>query len=471
MNYRFVASKTGRINTGAWLLSALFAVLFTLYGVVERRDLLHQAGLDAQQIAGQTALAADGTLDASRQLLKAIKVLASTSKDAPHIRRLLLDWKAENKYVMDLLILSGEGNIQHWTGTDPLPDVKERDYFRAHLQAGKRHLYLGPPLLSKVHLGQWFFALSEDVRDEQGQLQAVVVAIIDIALFKDRLTGFLSSPRNTQILAAPDGTIYTRSPDHDRFVGQQIAEVRPQGIRPEADAGRPFTLTSPLDAQPRIAALSRLPNYPLYAVGTLNLNDVYAPWYQRLAVISTLWLLITAGALWVARRLSADVTLQERLANTDGLTGIPNRRAILSTASQFENAGRLKATLSLLMVDVDHFKQVNDRFGHQSGDAVLRQISDTLRQHCRTTDVVGRYGGEEFLVLMPETAADGAARVAEKLRAAVASLPANPVTVTISIGMATTSAQHPTLQAALSRADKALYAAKAAGRNCLRAAD
>ena len=449
-------------------MSVIFAVLFAIYGVVDRNALRHQAGLQAQQIAGQTALAADGTIDAAHQLLKALKVLASTPRDAARIKSTLLEWKSENRYVMDLLILSAEGHIQHWTGTDPPPDVRNRVYFREHLLAGEKRLHIGKPLLSKVETGKWFFALSEDLRNEQGQLQAVVVAIINIEQFKDRLTGFLSSPQTTQILAAPDGTIYTRFPNHDRFVGQQVADARLQGIRVEGEQGKPFTLTSPLDDEQRIAALRRLPNHPLYAVGSLKLSDVYAPWYERLYIVSTLWLLLTVGALWVARQLRANIEFQERLANTDGLTGIPNRRAILSAASELEQAEQ--GNLSLLMIDIDHFKQVNDKFGHQTGDAVLRQVADTLRQHCRATDIVGRYGGEEFLVLMPTTTAEGATRVAEKLRAAVEGLASDPIAVTISIGLASTNPNHPTLQETLSHADQALYAAKAAGRNCLRTA-
>src|SRR5262249_38761662 len=110
------------------------------------------------------------------------------------------------------------------------------------------------------------------------------------------------------------------------------------------------------------------------------------------------------------------------LANQDGLTGIYNRRYFEQRIlDELERHKRYSGSLALVLLDIDHFKKLNDEFGHLLGDEVLRQVSNMFRQHLRKVDVVCRYGGEEFAILVPETAADNAFAVAEKLRRMVES--------------------------------------------------
>jgi diguanylate cyclase (GGDEF)-like protein len=464
-------SKTRSIDFAAWGVVFIFALLFTTYGIADRRTLLNEAGDEAVVIASQTALAADGVLGSSKQLLRAMKVLATAPIDKEEIRRTLLDWKGESKYTMDLLILSGEGKITHWTGNGTPPTVTDRDYFRAHQASNGKLVHVGQPLISKVHSGKWFFAISEDIRNAQGKLQAVVVAILDLNLLSDRLSLPLSRNGNTQVLAGLDGMIYARNPENSSFIGKTVSSI---GANASGIPGAPpaaFSIISAIDGKPRIAAITHLNDFPLLAAGSLATEEVLEPWQERLAIVTTLWLLISIGALTVAKQLKADIKLQEKLANTDSLTGIHNRRAILSVATGLRQAKPDASPLSLLMIDIDHFKRINDSSGHAAGDEVLRKVSSTLRKTCRGTDIVGRYGGEEFLVLMPDTQTDGAVKLAEKLRSAVEKIVDTPTPVTISIGVATTSHSGQTLPEALSHADRALYAAKAAGRNCIRRAD
>jgi len=158
----------------------------------------------------------------------------------------------------------------------------------------------------------------------------------------------------------------------------------------------------------------------------------------------------------------------EGLATTDSLTGLSNRRqfdAALGTAFSF--AQRQKIPLSLLIIDVDHFKSYNDEFGHTAGDEILRTVAAILRDGMREHDTVARYGGEEFAVLMPATNALDCRNPAERLRTAVADYhwPFRPVTV--SIGAASTSTATPSVSALVEAADQALYRSKRAGRNRL----
>ncbi len=159
------------------------------------------------------------------------------------------------------------------------------------------------------------------------------------------------------------------------------------------------------------------------------------------------------------------------LALTDELTGLYNRRYVLAHLDELVARGRDCADTALMMFDIDHFKSVNDQHGHPAGDDVLRQLAARALRGVRSVDLVARFGGEEFVVVMPETTLPAAIAVAERLRAAVAGEPfilqanAQALPVTISIGVAVVADGGDTVEKLLKRADDALYDAKHAGRN------
>jgi len=158
----------------------------------------------------------------------------------------------------------------------------------------------------------------------------------------------------------------------------------------------------------------------------------------------------------------------ENLARLDALTGVLSRRALLEALdAEVERAERYGSTLACLMLDLDKFKDFNDAYGHQFGDEVLRRIARVISEQCRTTDHLGRYGGEEFLIILPETEIHGATMFAERVRSAVAetSLGENEERVTLSIGVAEWSDSDGSASRLIAEADRALLAAKAAGRN------
>jgi two-component system, cell cycle response regulator len=158
------------------------------------------------------------------------------------------------------------------------------------------------------------------------------------------------------------------------------------------------------------------------------------------------------------------------LALTDELTGLYNRRYVFAHLTSL--LGRVGGgETALMLFDIDHFKQVNDGYGHPAGDEVLRDIAERAVRQVRSVDLVGRLGGEEFAVVMPETSLGDAVAVAERLRGAVADEPfmlqgkSDKLPITVSVGIAMTGEGGDTLESLLKRADEALYAAKNAGRN------
>ncbi len=167
-------------------------------------------------------------------------------------------------------------------------------------------------------------------------------------------------------------------------------------------------------------------------------------------------------------RLFAEV---RRLAITDDLTRLYNRRHTYELARiEFKRALRYKRPISAIMIDIDHFKHVNDQFGHPGGDEVLRFIAEKMRLYLRDADILGRYGGEEFLIVLPETDSAGAMVVAERIRKAIAeaSIPTEKgeATITLSLGVAAYNETTHDLETLIARADQALYVSKYKGRNC-----
>jgi diguanylate cyclase (GGDEF)-like protein len=194
--------------------------------------------------------------------------------------------------------------------------------------------------------------------------------------------------------------------------------------------------------------------------GCFNVSDV-----QSLESVADICATAIQNAHYVER--------VKRLAYLDGLTGIFNRRYFeLRIEEELERARRFNSGMAVIMVDIDQFKRLNDEFGHLLGDEVLRQVSSIFSQQLRKIDVVCRYGGEEFAVLLSQTSQQHAMGVAEKLRRMVDSwqFPGVPRSVTISAGVATCPDHGSTREELVKAADAGLYAAKQAGRNCVREA-
>lgn len=221
---------------------------------------------------------------------------------------------------------------------------------------------------------------------------------------------------------------------------------------------------------PRLARATLLVMAALYLVGTQRpaLADLpFLDWRLPLALLAAYGLLLHYLGVWVRQvdALMASLDRESVLAKaaaTDALTGLPNRRAAEAMIDTALQAGK---PLALLSIDVDHFKDVNDAFGHEGGDAVLCSLARTLAAHLRSSDTVCRWGGEEFLVLLTGAEADEAVRIAGRLRRAVRDESGGwlaPVTVSIGIAWAR---QGDATSDVVRRADAAMYRAKGAGRD------
>jgi diguanylate cyclase (GGDEF)-like protein/PAS domain S-box-containing protein len=270
--------------------------------------------------------------------------------------------------------------------------------------------------------------------------------------------------------AAPVGMVLARTADNTLLATNRRARAVLGMSSAQAEPGKPVDFwCSPGDRERLTASLD--------PSGSLENFETEL----RRADGSTFWADISAQAMPfegtpamlygihdVTRQKEIEEQLRE-LATTDSLTGTLTRRHFFEVAEEeLERATRYGKSTAMFMLDADHFKAVNDRFGHVVGDRVLASMGSTIRGELRRFDVVGRYGGEEFVVLLPETTIQAAAVTAERIRVAVAQrtveADGKDVGMTISIGVVARRTGEP-LADLIRRADEAVYAAKAEGRN------
>jgi diguanylate cyclase (GGDEF)-like protein len=181
-------------------------------------------------------------------------------------------------------------------------------------------------------------------------------------------------------------------------------------------------------------------------------------------------IVITIGLADLSLRARRERDMAHHLADHDALTGILNRRALVKRLHTGITEARLqREPLALLFLDMDHFKSINDRFGHPVGDACLRAVAESIADELRPTDWLGRYGGEEFVVGLPGASHDNAMSIGERIRQRIETLQVhfrgNTVQTTVSLGVASLQGLVDTADDLIARADAALYRAKTDGRN------
>ena len=248
---------------------------------------------------------------------------------------------------------------------------------------------------------------------------------------------------------------------------------------PKGSAGLPFSGSRSYISRDAVYAMSRIEALPMYVLVSYEQDSQLANWREHSVqtgiFVFFLFVLSMASVNSYLRVLQQREALAQ-LATTDALTGAYNRRYLMEVGNyEVRRASRYGRPLSMLLIDADHFKDINDRWGHGAGDLVLKALSRTIEQNLRQTDVSARIGGEEFVVLLPETPLESAQTLADRLRVAIemisVQVAANATAgLTVSVGVAMLRHDE-TLDQLMSRADRCLYDAKGMGRNQVVTAD
>jgi len=397
--------------------------------------------------------------------------------DPPRIRRVIDDLILKNDYLTALTVADADGQILYWNNNNQKPNIGHREYFKVHKSEQHEGLYIGLPQKSIINKGQWIFGISKALRKADGSLDKILTAIIDTKYFSRQYHDFFVLPETSLTISSPEGVIYSRIPDHNKFVGltEPLSE---ESLRPTAANQEFFHRT--INGQIQLTSIRKLDDYPMIISIGIAESTVYAPWRESSLHFSMVGGLFCLALLFLTYRTALSQKKEmviraelQRQAITDPLTELANRRYVLEQSQlEIKKAQRNNLPLSLIMIDLDHFKKINDTHGHQAGDEILKNFAQVLKAECRESDNISRFGGEEFLLLLPATDLEGAISNAEKIRLAIEQhlfkTAAGEVQITASFGVTQLGSSEADTEGALRRADKALYQAKRSGRNAVK---
>ncbi|MBK8522954.1 MAG: GGDEF domain-containing protein [Betaproteobacteria bacterium] len=394
--------------------------------------------------------------------------------------RLVENFRERTDRAIDIQLASEAGQVfpllAKAAAPPPALAIGDTDYFRFAMGGDSGRFFIGAPQVSSAS-GTWGIPVAQRLTHPQKGVAAVVASVelsALLALYEEERI----RPNGAIVLVRRDGTLLARAPHDERLIGKSLVggqlyrEFLPRAERGFAKLDRTAT-----DAMEKYVAYSVLSDFPLVTVVSTAAGDVFEAWRRQMLVIALLGVGVSIFALLAAWRLtrvlhelSVRTAELQHLATTDLMTGINNRHHFLSLLyHEFARGRRYKAPLSLMVLDLDFFKQINDGYGHAAGDAALKMFASAATDCLRGMDVIGRLGGEEFGILLPSTAVDQAEAVAERIRVAVAKIAIDTdlgtVRFTTSIGVAQSQEEDESVDVLLARADAALYAAKAAGRN------
>jgi diguanylate cyclase (GGDEF)-like protein len=494
-----MAQAKPRARLTLWLLSFRGVALVSLAATIlliaacisvlleSRRELIHRADMTASNVlvlADQTVQIEVDRYDT--RMLDIITDLhaASVSDAAMPSGDALFGGSALRDSIGDIILVKADGTVL----TSSRPNLTPA--YAAALPAILAHPGGGPTgiAISTIPLSgqrQPLVALTRRCLPGACGPVAAVIAMLPMSWIQGVFDGIDLGRNGAIALVDAHGTLLARKPTAQNWVGHPIARQSVISRIPRRGTLR-YEKTSSTDGLPRRVTARWLGGLPLIVFVGMSTREILSAWTD-LAVVTSLAIVVLCGGLIAltallarqvrrkiqvdAQLLSANARLAE-LVRTDPLTGLFNRRGFDEILDrEWRRCRRSAKPISLLMLDADHFKQYNDRFGHQAGDGVLRALSDCLLLKIRRPgDIAARYGGEEFSVVLPDTDLAAATTIAETIRAGVEAMavphgkPGAVVTVSIGVSCARPGAAGGA-DDLVAVADAALYESKALGRN------
>jgi diguanylate cyclase (GGDEF)-like protein len=491
---RHAPAKPGFGVQGLIGLTAIVALLLFAAGGITLLDTQNDGWVRAEQGAANLSVTLTRKLgDDIAGFDRALRAVAAAyprpepDRSPPDARQLA---QLSQFFSARIDILNANGDlIASSDPTQPLgQSFAARDYFETHWQRNDAGLFVSRAIQASAQDRQASLVFSRRLARQDGTFAGVAAASVPLSAIQALFDNLDLGPSGSATIIRSDGRVIARTPQREQDIDRNLGDTPAFKRVSAADSGI-VVATAALDGVERLYTFRHVPGSPLIvSVGTAS-NDIFDVWWRRATAIAAILTLLCAATvvLCVAlgrergRRVEAETTLRgatvqlAMTAATDGLTGLVNQKAFEDRLDrEWQRAVRSGTTISLLLMDVDYFKEYNDRYGHAEGDQVLRAIAGCIKANLlRPGDIAARYSGGTFMTVMPETDALGAAIVAERIRTAVAGLSfSHPGTqqvarITISSGLAVASPAKggDTQRSLMARAEDGMREAKRSGRN------
>lgn len=390
--------------------------------------------------------------------------------------------------LVSLTIIGRDGKIIESSSQelDPGLDFSDCPDFRIHALDPDRGTYLNQFCQNQVRNSNPSFSLSRRISSADGSFYGIVLAEISLLYIRNSFERLDLGKNGAVFLASGDGFVLMRHPSTDNKgnIGFDFSKSPAYAQMRGKEYGS-FKGTAMIDSVDRFYTFSRVGEWPLIVVVAISVESVMSNWYTRTIAISGMTFLLCLGIISssfiirgeVLRRERVEADL-ERLSRTDSLTGLFNRRYFDEIIErELETAKQTRGFLAFLMVDTDHFKKLNDQFGHLYGDQVLIGIAKAIRNSIRHPgDFAARYGGDEFAIIMPGMGPEQAIKVARRIQTWLAENQTSDLTllrrsdhgapISVSIGVTSViPSWETTVEDLIDMTDKALYRVKKKGRN------
>lgn len=435
----------------------------------------------AQQTLGNLASSIDAEIARNLELydMSMRNVAANmTSPELMEVSRsvrqmVLFDYAATARHFGAIQVLDAGGNVTLDSSTlDPKQQNFAGDeFFTTHQRDPLFGLYISRPML---HNGVYGIVLSRRIAARDGQLIGVVTGFIDYNYFNEIASRLQLETGDMISVLRQDGVLIMRAPFDQNLIGRDLSRL-PAVQRALAAFTGSHLGEAAQDGVQRLYVW-RDSSHPLIVMVGRSTAVIFGQWHKEaqqiagamgaLGLIACILILVLASEMKKRATMEAEMA---RLAMTDGLTGLANRRRFdIVIEREWQRAMRAQQPISLLMIDADHFKDFNDRYGHQAGDLVLCGIAWSIARHGkRASDCAARYGGEEFALILPGLSLAEAIELGERIRNEVGSIEREgmaPTTISVGAACLVPSAQTSMMEL-INKADTALYAAKSLGRN------
>ena len=471
---RKVTTLTLILLAALWSVVIASAVSGRQASIASTGELLQRTGRAVEEQTHQQLRLTDVLLTTAAHWLQ-----ANPSRDPrsdPAFRKLLEGFRARTGDSIDIRLLAVDGSVFDILGKSPRPlaNVADSEYFKGALAS--KALFIGRPersLRSGGHGLPIALALPNPIHGIQ-----MIVALVDLPTLIGRYEGQRQQAGGTITLLRNDGVVLARAPEDAPLPGQSIAGGRLFGERLRQPPRTLLLLDETRAGEKKeFVSYSPVGDFPLLIAVSEDYDEALLPWLKQ-----TLWIVLLALGVTVPLTIVAFRSLRllralanrnaelQHLVTTDPLTGSSSRQHFVEILEdELGRAQRQNTPLSLLLLAVDFFKQINDGYGHAIGDQVLIACAQAASGCLRSRDLIGRLGGGEFSILLPNTEAREAVMVAERVRTAIAriSIPTDNGTVEFaaSVGASQARTEDRSIDDLLKRAATALHNAKAGGHD------